>query len=99
MATSKKEINDKLRNEFTNDLYDFLCAKYDCDVCRTAAGTLMIPTVDSEGEDRWIKFSIVIPKDACEENGNDGYSLSKEYDLKLAAAAERKRKQEAKKTK
>ena len=93
---TSKNLTDQLRNEFTNDLYEFLSSKYDCDVCRTAAGTLMIPTVDAEGEDRWIKFSVIIPKDACEENGNDGYSLSKEYDLKLTAAAERKRKQAAK---
>ena len=53
----------------------------------------MIPTVDDAGEDRWVKFSIIIPKEAEEENGNDGYSLAREYELKLQAAAERKAKQ------
>ena len=92
MAT-KKSITDELRAAYAADLADFLRQKYDTDICVTAAGTIMIPAVDSEGEDRWVKFSVIIPKDACEENGNDGYSLAQEYNLKLEAAAERKRKQ------
>lgn len=89
---SQKNITDNLRARFTEDLAAFLAEKYDVDVCKTAAGTLMIPTVDEAGEDRWIKFSVIIPKDAAEENGNDGYSLAREYDLKVEAAAERARK-------
>ena len=96
MATSKKEITDQLRAHFTEDLVEFLAAKYDCDVCRTAAGTVMVPAVDAEGEDRWVKFTVIIPKEADETNGTDGYSLAHEYDLKLEAAAERKRKQQEK---
>jgi len=89
---TQKNITDQLRNRFTADLAEFLAEKYDVDVCRTAAGTLMIPTVDDAGEDRWVKFSIIIPKEAEEENGNDGYSLAHEYELKLEAAAARKAK-------
>jgi hypothetical protein len=89
---TKKNVTDQLRARFTEDLAEFLAQKYDTDVCRTAAGTLMIPAVDSEGDDRWIKFSVIIPKDADEESGTDGYSLAHEYDLKLEAAAARKEK-------
>ena len=92
MATSQKQITDALRAQYTEDLIAFLSEKYDTDVCRIAAGTVMIHVVDSAGEDRWIKFSIIIPEEADEESGTDGYSLAKEYDLKLEAAAERKQK-------
>ena len=92
MATNQKQITDALRAQYTEDLIAYLSEKYDTDVCRTAAGTLMIPVVDAAGEDRWIKFSIIIPKEADEDSGTDGYSLAKEYDLKLEAAAERKQK-------
>jgi len=91
---TQKNITDQLRERFTADLVEFLAAKYDVDVCRTAAGTLMIPAVDVAGEDRWIKFNVIIPKDANEEDGTDGYSLAQEYDLKLQAAAERKERRE-----
>ena len=87
---TQKNITDQLRNRFTADLAEFLAAKYDVDVCQTAAGTLMIPAVDGAGEDRWVKFSCIIPKDADEANGTDGYSLAHEYQLKLDAAAARK---------
>ena len=56
----------------------------------------MIPTVDGAGEDRWVKFSIIIPKDANEEDGTDGYSLAQEYQMKLDAAVERKARNEQK---
>jgi len=89
---TKKNITDQLRADFTQALSNFLSEKYDVDVCQTAAGTLMIPTVDSEGEDRWVKFNIIIPKEASEEEGTDGYALAREYQLKLEAAAARKQK-------
>ena len=91
---TQKNITDQLRARFTADFTEFLAQKYDVDVCRTAAGTLMIPAVDDAGEDRWVKISIIIPKDANEENGTDGYSLAQEYNLKLQAAADRKERRE-----
>lgn len=92
---TQKQVTDKLRNDFLRDLSEFLASKYDTDICQTAAGTVMIPVVDSEGEDRWVKFSVIIPKEATEENGNDGYSLAQEYAGKQKAAADRKAKREA----
>ena len=93
---TQKAITDSLRAQYTNDLVEFLSSKYDCDVCKVATGSLMIPAVDSEGNERWIKFSVIIPKDAAEENGTDGYGLAQAYDLKVAAANERKAKAAAK---
>lgn len=81
---TQKNITDQLRANFTADLTEFLAQKYDVDVCQTAAGTLMIPTVDAAGEDRWVKFSIIIPKEASEEEGTDGYSLAHDYQQKIA---------------
>ena len=102
---TQKNITDQLRANFTADLTEFLAQKYDVDVCQTAAGTLMIPTVDAAGEDRWVKFSIIIPKEASEEEGNDGYSLARDYQLKIAeksakrAEKERISKEKAEKSK
>lgn len=81
---TQKNITDQLRANFTMDLAEFLTQKYDVDVCQTAAGTLMIPTVDAAGEDRWVKFSVIIPKEASEEEGTDGYSLARDYQQKIA---------------
>ena len=91
---TQKNITDQLRANFTADLTEFLAQKYDVDVCQTAAGTLMIPTVDAAGEDRWVKFSIIIPKEASEEEGNDGYSLARDYQQKIAEKAEKRAEKE-----
>lgn len=88
MAT-KKETTDALRAQWTKELMDFV-AQTDTDVCQTAAGTFMFPVVDAAGDDRWIKVSIIVPKEAEEESGTDGYSLAHEYQMKLNKAAARK---------
>lgn len=93
MASNQKQVTDALRAEWTEKFMAYVGA-HDTDVCQTAAGTFMFPVVDAAGEDRWIKVSVIIPKDADEANGNDGYSLAHEYKLKQDAAEERARKRE-----
>ena len=88
MAT-KKETTDALRATWTKELMDFVSG-HDTDVCQTAAGTFMFPVVDAAGDDRWVKISIIVPKEAEEESGTDGYSLAHEYQMKLDKAATRK---------
>ena len=95
MATNQKAITDSLRAEWTATFKAFVDNNFNTDVCQTAAGTFMFPVVDAAGEDRWVKVSVIIPKDANEEDGTDGYSLAQEYNLKLQAAEERALKREA----
>ena len=94
MATNQKAITDSLRANWTATFKAFVSNNFDTDVCQTAAGTFMFPVVDEAGEDRWVKVSVIIPKDANEEDGTDGYSLAREYQLKVDAAEERARKRE-----
>ena len=96
MATSQKKLTDSMRANWTATLKHFIETNYDTDVCQTSAGTFMFPTVDAAGEDRWVKISVIIPKDVSEENGNDGYALAAEYRLKQEAAEERALKAAAK---
>jgi len=90
MANDNKKITDSLRATWTAEFMAHVLNSHDTDVCQIAAGTFMFPTVDAAGEDRWIKVSIIIPKEASEENGTDGYSLAQEYQLKQKAAEDRK---------
>ena len=91
-----KENTDLLRAQYTEDLAEFLSQKYEVDVCRTAAGTLMIPVLDADRNERWIKFSIIIPKNADESEGTDGYSLANDYAQKIAEKAAKKAEKEKK---
>ena len=90
--STNKKLTDSLRANYTSMFMAFIENNINTDVCQTAAGTFMFPTVDESGEDRWVKVSVIIPKEASEENGTDGYSLEKEYKLKVEAAEERARK-------
>lgn len=94
MASNQKQITDSLRAEWTATFKAFVDNNFNTDVCQTAAGTFMFPVVDAAGEDRWVKVSVIIPKDANEADGTDGYSLAHEYKLKQDAAEERARKRE-----
>lgn len=94
MASNQKQITDALRAEWTATFKAFVDNNFNTDVCQTAAGTFMFPVVDAAGEDRWVKVSVIIPKDASEDDGTDGYSLAHEYKLKQDAAEERARKRE-----
>lgn len=94
MASNQKQITDSLRAEWTATFKAFVDNNFNTDVCQTAAGTFMFPVVDAAGEDRWVKVSVIIPKDANEDDGTDGYSLAHEYKLKQDAAEERARKRE-----
>ena len=91
MASNQKQTTDALRAEWTEKFMAYVSA-HDTDACQTAAGTFMFPVVDAAGEDRWVKVSVIIPKDANEADGTDGYSLAHEYKLKQEAAQERARK-------
>ena len=96
MTNSQKNITDSLRAIWTANFKAYIDSNYDTDVCQIAAGTFMFPVVDAAGEDRWVKVSVIIPRDASEENGTDGYALAREYQLKCEAAEERARKAEEK---
>ena len=93
MASNQKQVTDALRAEWTEKFMAYVSA-HDTDVCQTAAGTFMFPVVDAAGEDRWVKVSVIIPKDANETDGTDGYSLAHEYKLKQDEVRERARKRE-----
>lgn len=98
----KIELTNELRNRMAAiALEAYKNAGFE--VMQTAGGTWYIPCLDGEGNEAWFKLSAIIPKNACEEEGTDGYSLAHEYTLKLKkkakAEADKAAKQEACKAK
>ena len=91
MATEKK-LNDELRATFIEKIRTWL-VEHEEEAMYTASGTLYVPTLDSSGNEKWVKISVIIPKDATEENGTDGYSLANDY---IAAQKEKAEKAAAK---
>lgn len=97
MATEKK-LNDELRATFIEKIRTWL-VEHGEEAMYTASGTLYVPTLDAEGNEKWIKVSVIIPKDATEENGTDGYSLAADYVAAQKEKAEKAAAKEAEKQK
>ena len=97
MATEKK-LNDELRATFIEKFRTWL-VEHGEEAMYTASGTLYVPTLDAEGNEKWIKVSVIIPKDATEENGTDGYSLAADYVAAQKEKAEKAAAKEAEKQK
>lgn len=92
---TKINTADELRNRMAAIAIEaYIAAGYE--LMQTAGGTWYFLAKDMDGKDTWCKLGIIIPKNACEEEATDGYSLHEEYEMKLKAAAERKAKAAAK---
>ena len=88
---TQKAINDELRNRMAQIAIDAYTAA-GFEVLQTAGGTWYIPCLDLNGDDAWFKLGAIVPKDASEENGSDGYTLAQDFQAKEEAAKERARK-------
>lgn len=97
MATEKK-LNDELRAMWIEKIRTWL-TEHGEEAMYTASGTLYVPTLDSGGNEKWVKISVIIPKDATEENGTDGYSLAADYVAAQKEKAEKAAAKEAEKQK
>ena len=89
---TKKEMTDELRGRMSQIIISALETE-GFEVLQTAAGTFYVPCLDAIGDEAWTKFSVIIPK---ESEGDDGYALAEEYQLKLRAADEKKAKAQEK---
>ena len=100
MAT-KKAINDALREQYMTNLVEVLTAAGE-EVLVTASNTVVIPVVDSEGYESYVRFVVSVPTGG-KDDYYDPYSEAEEYSRKqvekeerakerAAASAERKKK-------
>lgn len=94
---SAKVVTDNLRNAWVETIKCLLETE-NCEVLRTASGTLYVPCADELNDERWVKISIIIPK-ASEEDGTDGYALAREYEMSCTEKAEKQALKDAEKAK
>lgn len=59
---SLPELENGLRNSVLADLRVFCEHKYDADIIDTASNTFSFPAVDEEGNDRYVKIVVSIPR-------------------------------------
>lgn len=96
MATSKKSLNEKLRNSYLTLISDYLKEKGE-EILVTGSNEICLPCVDSEGNDEFVVVTVKVPTGSRDGDPYDGYSLAEDYAMKQKAKAEKAKESAAKK--
>lgn len=91
-----KQSNDALRAKYVETLSKIL-AEAGEEVLRVGTGEISIPTVDSEGNDQYVVFTVKIPTGSRDGDAYDAYSMAEDYEMKQKAKAEKAKEAAAKK--
>ena len=99
MAKSNLSANNYLREKYI-ELFTKVLSENGEEVLRTASNKISIPVVDEAGEEKFVVFTVTIPKGANKgADPYDGYSEAEDFEMKQKAKAEAKAEAEEKKQK
>lgn len=80
---SKASLENELRNEILKVIMDALEAHFDANCITVGSGEISIPTVDSEGNEKYPKIKVSIPRGTRNGEGGyipfDGYEAAEAY--------------------
>ena len=85
-------LNNKLRADWTKKIFEMLIEKGE-DVMLIKDNILCFPCVDDEGNDKWVRIPIEVPK-GTKTDPFDGYALHDDYEFSKAEK-EKKAKEKA----
>jgi hypothetical protein len=98
---SKASLENALRSEVIEVISKALSDHFDCDIITVGSGEISIPVVDAEGNDKYPKIKVSIPRGTRNGNGGydpyDGYAVAEDYALDCEEKAQKKADAEAKK--
>ena len=94
-------LNNNLRNVTLRDLIEFLASKYDVDVLSVSSSSVVFPTVDEEGNEKYVKISVSVPRGTRNGKGGyddyDGYAMAEDYKAEQEEKEAKRKASEAKK--
>lgn len=89
---SKATLENKLRTKFLSFISDVISQEMDTDVLAVSASELTIPTLDEEGNEKFVLIKISIPRGTRDGDGGyipyDGYSAADAYAEEIASKAQ-----------
>lgn len=88
MATSKKTLNDTLRNSYLQSVKDFLVGSGE-EVLLTKSNEIAVPCVDADGNEKFVVLTFKVPSGSRDGDAYDGYSEAESYKLHLEEMAEK----------
>ncbi len=94
-------LNTNLRNSILRDFMEFVASKYETDTLSCSSSSFTFPVVDEEGNEKFAKISISIPRGTRNGEGGydafDGYAAAEDFKLEQEEKAAKKAASEAKK--
>lgn len=94
-------LNNALRNSTLADLITFLGEKYNVDALSISSSAIVFPTVDAEGNEKYVKITVSVPRGSRDGKGGyeefDGYAAAEDYRMDVEEKAAKKAATEAKK--
>ena len=98
---TKAQLETKLRNSFLNFVTEQIQTAFDTDVLAVSASELAIPTLDEEGNEKFVLIKVSIPRGTRNGQGGydpyDGYTVAEDYAQDCVEKAQKKADVEAKK--
>jgi hypothetical protein len=98
---TKAQLETKLRNSFLNFVTEQIQTAFDTDVLAVSASELAIPTLDEEGNEKFVLIKVSIPRGTRNGQGGydpyDGYAVAEDYAQDCVEKAQKKADVEAKK--
>ena len=89
---SKASLENALRSEVIEVISKALSDHFDCDIITVGSGEISIPVVDAEGNDKYPKIKVSIPRGTRNGEGGyipyDGYDAAKEYEEEKESKAQ-----------
>lgn len=89
---SKATLETELRNEILQVIIDALEAHFDANCIVVGSGEISIPAVDSEGNEKYPKIKVSIPRGTRNGEGGytpyDGYEAAEEYKAEKESKAQ-----------
>lgn len=84
-----KKVDDALRAKWVKLVEDFLKDAGE-EVLRTDTGKIAIPTIDGDGNDAYVEFTIKIPKGSRDGEAYDAYNEAESYAMHIKEKEEKK---------
>jgi len=81
MATAKKILHEKLRQDKIKLVSDFLTENGE-EILITGSNEIALPCVDSEGNDEFMVITFKVPTGSREGDVYDGYAMAQDYEIK-----------------
>ena len=98
---TKAQLETLLRNKFLSFVSDTISKEMETDVLAVSASELAIPTLDEEGNEKFVLIKVSIPRGTRNGEGGydpyDGYAAAEDYAIDCEEKAQKKADAEAKK--